>query len=176
MPGYALQCICLTPGRARAKNAPMPNEKPIVLISACLCGVPCRYDGAASTVDELARLCDEGLALPVCPELEGGLAAPRSPCEIKDGRVLARDGADQTAAFAAGAQAALKKAQECGIRAAVLKERSPSCGTNIIYDGTFSGRRISGQGVTAALLARHGIKLFNEDNFGEALAEILKSS
>ncbi len=137
------------------------------LVSACLCGEPCRYDGKPYTVERLAKLREQGLALAVCPELEGGLAAPRSPCELREGRVFTREGQDQTAAFEAGAARTLELARKHCIRTAVLKENSPSCGSAMIYDGTFSGRRIPGRGVTAALLHAAGIRLLSELTLAE---------
>ena len=135
------------------------------LISACLCGTACRYDGLPSTIDELARLCEQGRAFAVCPEVLGGLSVPRLPCERLGERVLSKDGSDVTEPFEAGARKTLELARERGIRLAILKERSPSCGSGIVYDGTFSGRRIAGQGVTAALLRAHGFAVVNEDDF-----------
>ena len=135
------------------------------IVSACLCGVSCRYDGQASTVDELAALSEQGRALAVCPEVEGGLGMPRHPCERLGERVLGKDGSDVTGQFVAGAEKTLELAREHGIRLAVLKERSPSCGSGVIYDGSFSGRRIQGRGVTAELLLRHGLTVVNEEDF-----------
>ena len=146
---------------------PAPN--PLYLISACLCGVACRYDGGTSFVDRLAALCDSGLALAVCPEVDGGLPIPRPPCELKNGRALTRDGHDVTAPFEAGAAHALRLAQTHGIRLAILKENSPSCGGTMVYDGSFRGRLTPGQGITAALLRKHGIRVVSEGSFEEAL-------
>lgn len=135
------------------------------LISACLCGLTCRYNGLASTVGELARLHEQGRALAVCPEILGGLCVPRPPCERLGERVLSKDGRDVTAHFAAGAQKARDLAIEHGIKLAILKERSPSCGSSTIYDGSFSGRIIAGQGITAALLRSHGLTVVSEEDF-----------
>lgn len=147
------------------KNDKAVNMRPKLIISACLCGVPCRYDGKARTVPELAALYERGEALAVCPELDGGLPAPRPPCELVNRRPLTRDGTDCTGAFLAGAERALGLAREHGITLAVLKEKSPSCGGSFIYDGTFSGRLVPGRGLAAELLARHGLTLANEENF-----------
>lgn len=138
-----------------------------IIASACLCGIPCRYDGSANTHEDLARLYQQGRVLPVCPEVDGGLATPRPPCEIREGKVVTRSGADMTEAFRAGALHALHLAQRYGVRLAVLKEKSPSCGSSRIYDGTFGGRLIEGQGIAAALLASEGIIICNEHNFHE---------
>ena len=138
---------------------------PRLLVSACLCGIPCRYDATAAVVPELAAMAAAGTALPVCPELAGGLSAPRPPCEIRDGNGLTKTGRDVTDELTRGAEIVLALARQFGVTGAVLKQRSPSCGSKIIYDGTFSGRRIPGQGVTAALLGSHGIPVWSEDDF-----------
>ena len=148
------------------------NPHPLYLVSACLCVVACRYDGGTSTVDRLAALRDSGLALAVCPEVDGGLPVPRPPCELKDGRALTRDGNDVTALFEAGAAHALRLAQTHGIRLAILKENSPSCGGTMVYDGSFRGRLMPGQGIAAALLREHGIRVVSERSFEEALASV----
>lgn len=142
---------------------------PRLLASACLCGLSCRYDGRAAPRPELVRLYELGLALPVCPEMDGGLPAPRPPFELRDGRALDKDGRDVTEAVLAGAQLALDKARRHGLKLAVLKERSPSCGSRSVYDGTFSGRVIAGQGLAAALLAKNGLTVLNEDECAAAL-------
>ncbi len=132
------------------------------LISACLCGRRCRYDGGCFDYPALRQLADIGEAIPFCPECAGGLSTPRVPCEIVGERVLAADGTDCTAAYHRGAAAALALCREHGITAAILKESSPSCGANRIYDGTHTGRKISGRGITAALLADNGITIYTE--------------
>ena len=143
---------------------------PLCLISACLCGIPCRYDGGASTVENLAGLYAQGFALTVCPEADGGLPTPRPPCELNNGRALTRDGTDLTANYTAGAAHALRLAREHGIRFAILKEKSPSCGGTVIYDGSFSRTLAPGQGIAAALLRANGIRVLSERNFKEVLA------
>ncbi|MEU6966180.1 DUF523 domain-containing protein [Kitasatospora aureofaciens] len=140
-----------------------------IVVSACLAGVPCRYDGRARTADGAVRLVAEGRAVVVCPEGAGGLPTPRPAAEIVGGdgadvldgraRVVDATGADCTAEFLAGARAALAAAQEAGARRAVLMARSPSCGCGQVYDGTFSGELRPGDGVTAALLRRSGIEV-----------------
>jgi len=137
------------------------------LVSACLVGIPCRYDGGSCPHDQLQALAARGRVLPLCPEVLGGLPTPRPPAEIQGGdggdvlegraRVVNIEGKDVTAEFLAGAQEALRIAQRWGIKEAVLKTRSPSCGVGQIYDGSFSGRLKEGEGVTAALLRREGI-------------------
>jgi len=150
-------------------------RRPVILVSACLVGCRARYDDThIETVDERLELwAAAGLVLPFCPETAGGLPVPRSPAEISggtgwtvltgDAKVYNRAGSDVTAAFVVGAQLALEACRYFRLRAAVLKDGSPSCGTTRIYDGHFRGRLVGGQGVTAALLAAHGIDVFNED-------------
>ncbi len=173
---------------------------PVCLASACLCGAACRYDGSAAVVERLAALHAQGLVLAVCPEVEGGLPVPRPPCELRvpapaesplarephvparnvsaqsraQARVLTLEGTDLTEQFEAGAARALRLAREYGLRLAVFKERSPSCGVSMVYDGTFSGRRVPGQGIATALLRRHGIRVVSEADFHEALEELLR--
>lgn len=144
-----------------------------VLISACLLGVNCKYNGGANPVSEarLAALKEKYTLVPVCPESYGGLATPRPPSERVGERVLARDGADVTAQYEMGAQAALRLAELFGCKKAILKERSPSCGRGMIYDGTFSGALTPGDGVTAALLAAHGVAVYGEGDIPRLLEE-----
>ena len=156
-----------------------------LLVSRCLLGHKVRYDGGAhGPYDLLQRWQDEGRIVPLCPEVAGGLPTPRPPAEIPggqggavlDGRlpVLTDDGADVTAAFVAGAEIALRLAQQHGLRVAVLKARSPSCGNTHNYDGHFNGTLVAGEGVTAALLKRHGVMVFNETQLAEAAAELAR--
>ena len=150
-----------------------------LMISACLMGTRCRYDGGAYDSMVLQNRLEKCTLIPVCPEQLGGLPTPRPPSEIRngrvitrDGRVVSRDGRDVTEAFARGAQEAEKIARACGCECALLKERSPSCGSSIIYDGSFTGKRIPGEGVTTALLRRSGITVFSENQLEELLAWI----
>lgn len=131
----------------------------MILVSACLAGIPCRYDGKTKSDDEICALVRAGLALPVCPEVLGGLPTPRLPAErTPDGaRVMRSDGADVTDAFLRGADETLSLCRQYGVTHALLKSRSPSCGTGCIYDGTFSGKFRPGSGLTAELLESHGI-------------------
>ena len=149
--------------------------RPLFLASACLGGVSCRYDGSAQPAGRLERLVRSGLALAVCPEEEGGLSTPRQPCELLDGKVICPDGLDVTAAFQAGAAVVLDLARQNGFKLAVLKERSPSCGSSLIYDGHFSGRLIPGQGVLAAALRRQGLVVINEQKYVEIEEELISS-
>ncbi len=138
-----------------------PGE--LVLVSACLAGQACRYDGGATPHPEIMRLAGLGRVVPVCPEVLGGLPVPREPVELRDGRAVTRSGADVTGAFELGARLALALAQDQGCCRAVLKSRSPSCGSGRVYDGTFSGRLIPGDGVLAALLKAKGIEVKSEE-------------
>ena len=135
------------------------------MVSACLAGTPCRYDGRSNLRPEVAALVENGEAVPVCPEVLGGLPTPRTPSERQGDRVMSAEGDDVTGAFSAGAEAALYIAEECGCSAAVLKARSPSCGCGRIYDGTFTHTLIDGDGLFAALLRKKGFQLFTEETF-----------
>ena len=141
------------------------------LISACLCGEYCRYDGGAFDYPHLRRLAEEGVALPYCPEHAGGLPIPRKPCEIVGDKVLAADGTDCTAEYTRGAEGALALCQEHGITAAILKESSPSCGSTRIYDGTHTGVKIPGMGLAARLLSENGVTLYSEKALPEGIEE-----
>lgn len=152
-------------------------EKARVLVSACLLGAEVRHHGGAATVEHpvLRRWREEGRVVGVCPEIAGGLPAPRPPSEIRGLRVVTRDGRDVTSAFQSGADAAVRVARDLGIRVAVLKSRSPSCGTGQIYDGTFSGQLAPGDGVTAAALRADGVQVFDETQLEEADAALCRS-
>ena len=127
-----------------------------ILISACLLGACCRYDGASKAHPLAALLAERHTLVPVCPEQLGGLPTPRPPAERRGGRVVTQSG-DVTEQYLRGAEETLKLCKLLGCEAAVLKERSPSCGRGQVYDGTFSGTLTAGDGVTAELLAAHGI-------------------
>ena len=144
-----------------------------ILVSHCLLGEPCRYDGASRLDRQVLELHKAGHTLiPVCPEVLGGLDTPRAPAELQpDGRVVNGDGEDVTAAYRAGAEAALRIAREQGCTLAVLKARSPSCGCGEVYDGTFSHRVVSGWGVAARLLREAGITVMDEENLDSRLFE-----
>ncbi len=133
-----------------------------VLVSACLLGNSCRYDGRSKPCDDVINLRSKVQFVPMCPEVLGGLNIPHSASEIKDGRVLSSDGKDVTCAFCAGAQKALAIAKKYHCEVALLKERSPSCGCGVIYDGSFSGKLVPGNGITAELLLQNGILVFGE--------------
>ncbi len=133
-----------------------------ILVSACLLGENCKYSGGNNKCDEIIELGKRHKLIPVCPECFGGLLIPRVPSEIKNGRVYAKTGEDLTEAFEDGAEKSLYVAEESGCQLAILKERSPSCGFGEIYDGSFSGKTIQGNGITAQLLYDHGIVILGE--------------
>ena len=149
----------------------------MIVVSACLCGVNCKYDGGNNLNSELFEQFKKGKVMPVCPEQLGGLCTPRMPSEIiggtakqilegKDGAKVVRcDGKDITDEFLRGAYETLKIAKSIQATRAILKASSPSCGAGNIYDGSFSGKKISGNGITAELLMKNGIKVYTEDNF-----------
>ena len=154
---------------ASADPAAYQASKEPLLISACLTGASCRYDGNRQPLPELPRLMARYHLIPVCAEQLGGLPTPRVPAERAGNHVLNRNGADVTVQFVSGAEEVLRLAQQFGCNKALLKERSPSCGYGEIYDGTFSGTKIPGNGVTAQLLADHGIQIFGESHWEELL-------
>ena len=141
----------------------MKNQKETILVSACLLGVNCRYDGNHGENEDVLALLDGYHVVPVCPEQLGGMETPRSASERRgENTVINQSGQDVTAFFVKGASETLKLAKIFGCKKAVLKERSPSCGHGMIYDGTFSGNKIPGNGVTAALLKENGIEVIGE--------------
>lgn len=142
-----------------------------ILVSACLLGIPCRYDGQSKAHPLARALCEKHHVVPVCGEIFGGLPTPRPPAEIQGDRVVTRDGQDVTEAYRRGAEAAAQLARLTGAQAAVLKERSPSCGSGAVYDGTFSGVLTEGWGITAALLRQQGLQVVGESGIAALLAE-----
>ena len=141
-----------------------------ILVSACLLGVRCRYDGASKPDEAVLKLMERHTLVPVCPEQLGGLATPRPPAERQGNAVRTRSGADVTGQYRRGAEEALRLCRLYSCRAAVLKERSPSCGSGAVYDGTFSGVLTNGSGMTAELLEENGIPVYGES----CLEELLK--
>ena len=139
-----------------------------ILISACLLGACCRYDGVSKAHPLAALLAERHTLVPVCPEQLGGLPTPRPPAERRGGRVVTQSG-DVTEQYLRGAEETLKLCKLLGCEAAVLKERSPSCGRGQVYDGTFSGTLTAGDGVTAELLAAHGILVYGESQIEKLL-------
>ena len=135
-----------------------------LLISACLMGFECKYSGGSNKLSDerLEALKKEYRLIPVCPEAAGGLSTPRDPSERLGDRVVSSKGRDVTAQFDKGAKTALCLARRYGCKKALMKRNSPSCGGEYIYDGSFSGRLIPGEGVTAELLRAHGIEVLGE--------------
>ena len=148
-------------------------EKEPMLISACFLGIDCKYSGGNNALGDkvIAGLKEKYQLVPVCPESYGGLPSPRLPSERVGERVLAKDGADVTEQYKKGAAAALRLAKLFGCKIALMKERSPSCGHGTIYDGTFSGALTPGDGVTAALLAAHGVAVYGEGDIPRLLED-----
>jgi len=142
-----------------------------LLISACLLGTACRYDGKSKGLspEQIDRLQARYTLIPVCPEQLGGLPTPRTPAEHQGNSVITADGRDVTVAYEKGAAEALRLAELLGCRKALLKERSPSCGMGHIYDGSFSGTLIPGNGTAAALLAKEGLEIYGESRWEELL-------
>ncbi|MFH0957028.1 MAG: DUF523 domain-containing protein [Candidatus Aenigmatarchaeota archaeon] len=131
----------------------------MIVVSACLAGVGCSHDGRARTCSKVAALVKSGGAIPVCPEILGGFGVPRDCIEIRDGRAVTESGKDVTENIRRGADEALRIAKRAGCRCAILKARSPSCGSGRIYDGTFCGMLVPGDGIFARLLLENGIKV-----------------
>lgn len=142
-----------------------------ILISACLCGIGCRYDGKFICYEKLDQLNQTHTLIPICPEILGGLPTPRPPAEIQHHRVMTCLGTDVTPQYKKGADETLKIAKMLHCSCAILKERSPSCGCGKIYDGTFSKTLKSGDGITASILKQAGIKIFGESQIDEVLKE-----
>jgi len=160
-----------------------------ILISACLMGLPVRYDGKGKPLSHalIARWRDEGRLVVFCPEQAGGLPTPRPPAEIEQGgtgedvlegraRVIENTGRDASAEFIAGGNKAVELARQQGCRFALLIDGSPSCGSGFVYDGSFSGTRHPGFGVTAALLKRAGIAVFSPEGIEALEAELSNGS
>lgn len=148
-----------------------------ILVSACLLGESCRYNGQGYQLPHFVESLQKYKVIPICPEVLGGLSVPRPPCEIKAGDgngvwqktagVFTESGLDRTAAFQRGARKALAIADKSGAKLAILKDNSPSCGSNQIYDGSFCNRKADGVGVTTALLQKQGIRVMAEQDWIE---------
>lgn len=149
-----------------------------ILVSACFLGEKVRYDGTSQRLfnETLLKWIDNNQVVSFCPEVAGGLPVPRQPAEIQpeSQRILTCDGDDVSAAFKKGAQRALTLCKRQNISFALLKESSPSCGSTTIYDGTFTDKKINGEGVTANLLRQHGIRVFSEKNISLLIAELAR--
>lgn len=142
------------------------------IVSACLCGVNCKYSGKNNLNEECVKLLKENKAILVCPEQLGGLTTPRKPAEvIKDGediKVVNKDNEDVTNEFLRGAKETLNVAKVSNVKKAILKEGSPSCGCNFIYDGTFSGKKIKGEGITCRILREAGIEVISDEEYSKS--------
>ena len=136
-----------------------------ILVSACLAGEHCRWDGGTNLVPEIRDLVISGKAITACPEELGGLSTPRTPSERQGDRVVDNTGRDVTAEFRYGAEEALWICKDYGCRTAILKSRSPSCGKGIIHNGLFDGGLVPGTGVTAQLLMEDGIEVLTEEEW-----------
>lgn len=146
----------------------------MIIVSACLCGINCKYNGGNNINEKVVELLKSGKALPLCPEQLGGMSTPRPPHEISKGsgedvlngtaKVIDKMATDNSKAFIRGAEETLKAALQCGAKLAILKSKSPSCGLGMIYDGTFTGTLKEGNGVTCEILMRNGIKVFTEED------------
>ena len=134
------------------------------LCSACLLGIRCRYDGKSKRNRKVIELTKKEILIPVCPEQLGGLPTPREPAEQKGKKVFTRSGKNVTKKFLKGAKEVLRVAELFGIKEAILKQKSPSCGCGKIYDGTFTGKLIKGDGVTTSLLKKNKIKVISEED------------
>lgn len=140
-----------------------------LLISACLCGKNTKYSGGNNLINKIEELKEKYDLYLICPEVDGGLTTPRNPSEQIGDKVLSNVGVDVTNEFNLGAKIALDVAQKNGIKKALLKESSPSCGTHKIYDGTFSGKKILGMGVAAKLLKENGIEVYSDEEIEKIL-------
>ena len=150
----------------------------MIMVSACLAGLKCRYNGESNYNSDIEKLVKEGKAILVCPEQMGGCPTPRNPCEIAHNstgqevlqgkaKIIDSQGQNCTSEFINGATETLKVAQLFNISMAILKSKSPSCGCGRIYDGSFRGRLTEGNGVTAQLLINNGYEVYTEDNYPE---------
>lgn len=140
-----------------------------LLISACLCGQNTKYSGGNNALKNLELLEQKFILIPICPEVMGGLSTPRDPSEQKGDKVFSNKGKNVTKEFELGAYTALKIAKENGATLALLKEASPSCGSHLIYDGSFSGTKIAGEGVATKLLRENQIIIYSENQIDELL-------
>jgi len=134
----------------------------MIIVSACLAGIKCTYLGDDNSHPEVVELVRKGLALPICPEQLGGLPTPRIPAEIQSRKVINKNGENVTPNFQKGAEETLRIAKLVNCKKAILKANSPSCGFGKIYDGSFSGKLIVGNGITTELLMKNGIEIITD--------------
>nr|WP_285716429.1 DUF523 domain-containing protein [Pelosinus sp. IPA-1] len=137
----------------------------MIIVSACLAGVECRYNGSSATIPKVVDLVIKGEAIPICPEVLAGLPTPRPPVEQVSGKIVSEAGEDQTEDYIAGAKIGLEIALLSHCKKAILKSNSPTCGCGRIYDGTFSGKLVQGEGVFSKLLKESGIEVSTEEIF-----------
>lgn len=142
-----------------------------IIVSACLLGDKCKYDGHSNYVPLIKQLREKFDIIPICPEVNGGMSTPRTPSEIQGDRVVNQKGKDVTKYFDKGVQYVLGAVKYFDVQIAVLKEKSPSCGVNKIYDGSFNGKLIDGQGWLTRELTKLGVKIYSEDQIEELLNE-----
>lgn len=142
-----------------------------ILVSACLLGVACRFDGKSKRCEKVCSLSGEHTLIPFCPEVYGGLKTPREPSEIVGEHVVNSLGIDVTNEYLKGAEETLRIFNMLGCDAAILKKKSPSCGKGMIYDGSFTRTLINGNGITAELLIKNGVPVFTEDEFNVLFAQ-----
>lgn len=147
------------------------SGKEALLISACLLGTSCKYNGGnnALPADKIAALRGKYRLIPICPETAGGLPTPRDPSERRGGAVVSCKGRDVTAEYSKGADVAVSLAEKNGCKTALLKEKSPSCGSGVIYDGTFTGRLVVGDGLAAERLKARGVRVYGESEVDEII-------
>ena len=138
-------------------------NKPNIIVSACLLGCNCKYNGSNNYCEKIEKLKEQYNIIDICPEVLGGLSTPRIPSEIVDDKVINKEGLDVTDNYNVGANLALEKALENNCKIAILKAKSPSCGSGKIYDGTFTSTLIDGDGITTRLFKQHNIKVYTEE-------------
>lgn len=136
----------------------------MILVSACLAGVECRYNGSAYKYPQIVEMVKTGKAMPICPEILAGLSIPRPPAEQQHGKIVSAKGDDQTSEYMLGAAIALKIALLVNCKQAILKANSPTCGCGTIYDGTFTGHLIQGDGIFSKMLKEHNIEVLTEES------------
>lgn len=146
--------------------------KPYLLISACLTGRNCKYNGGNNYKEEIEQLASLFEFVLICPEMDGGLPVPRIPSEITLNHVINKEGVNVTNEYQKGARIALNKAKDLNIKYALLKEKSPSCGVHYIYDGSFTSKLIEESGVTSKLLKENGIKVFSDNEITDLIKEL----
>jgi len=146
--------------------------KPRIIVSACLLGVQCRYNGTGGELERMPELMELAELIPVCPEILGGLPTPRPAAERRGDRVVTCEGGDVTQEYLRGAQQSMHLAQRFNAQLALMKERSPSCGAGEIYDGSFTHTRVPGDGMTSALLKANGIEVYGESRIPELIERL----